>query len=70
MISWTWIITIASLIGTILNIKKNNACFIIWLFTNTLWTIIDYEAGLYSQATLQLVYVGLALWGIKEWKKK
>jgi len=69
MNEWTWIITIASLTGTVLNIKKNKACFIIWLFTNALWTLIDYEAGLYSQATLQLVYVVLALWGIYEWKK-
>jgi len=70
MISWTWLLTILSLTGTILNIKKKKVCFIIWTITNSLWTIVDFNAGLYSQAMLQFVYVGLAIWGIIEWRKK
>ncbi len=32
-----WIITILSIIGVILNIRKNRLCFRIWLITNACW---------------------------------
>lgn len=64
-----WIVTGASIIGTILNIKKQRICFIIWLFTNSLWMIYDYSVGSYAQSALFMVYVGLAVWGITEWRK-
>ena len=65
-----WIVTGASLIGTILNIKKKPVCFIIWFFTNSLWMIYDFSIGSYAQAALFTVYTGLAIWGIIEWRKK
>ena len=65
-----WLITIFSLIGTILNIKKKRICFWIWLFTNATWCVYDFRIGAYAQSALFLVYTGLALWGIVEWRKK
>jgi len=66
----TWIITIFSLIGVVLNIYKNKYCFIIWAFTNFAWMIIDYIYGLYAQSALFLIYFILALWGLYKWKKE
>ena len=66
----TWIITLLSIIGVILNIKKNKYCFIIWACTNFTWMMVDFHAGLYAQAFLFLVYFVLALWGIYEWRKR
>jgi nicotinamide riboside transporter PnuC len=66
---WTWIITGASLIGTVLNARKNIKCFYIWLGSNSAWAIYDFTIGEYSQAALFAIYVGLAIYGIREWKK-
>ena len=68
--SWTWAITIASIIGTEANIYKKKWCFIIWLFTNSIWMIIDFKAGLYAQAFLFAIYVLLAVWGLWQWSRE
>ena len=65
---WTWAITLASIIGTVANIYQKRYCFIIWLFSNGIWLIIDFRAGLYSQAFLFGVYVLLAVWGLYQWR--
>ncbi len=65
-----WIVTGASIVGTILNIKKMRACFYIWLVTNSLWCIYDFMVGSYAQSALFLVYVSLAVWGIISWKER
>ena len=66
----TWIITVMSIIGVILNIRKNKICFVIWTFTNFSWMCIDFYHGLYSQAFLFAVYFILSLYGLWEWSRK
>lgn len=63
-----WIVTIASLVGVVLNIKKKRLCFIVWLCTNSLWCIYDFYIKSYAQSLLFLIYVGLAIYGIYEWR--
>ena len=36
----TWFLTAISLIGTVLNIRKDILCFYIWLIGDILWTFI------------------------------
>ena len=67
--NFTWIITIMSVIGVVLNIKKKRACFYIWAITNASWAVIDFWQGLPAQGTLFVIYFVLALWGIREWRK-
>ena len=66
----TWIITIFSIIGVVLNIYKNKTCFIIWAFTNFCWMIVDFINGIYAQAFLMFIYFLLAIWGLYKWKKE
>jgi nicotinamide riboside transporter PnuC len=68
--NWTWLITIASIIGTVANIKKQRWCFYIWVATNALWAIVNLIIGLYSAAFLFTVYTGLAIWGIISWRRQ
>jgi nicotinamide riboside transporter PnuC len=70
MVYVEWSLMLASLVGVILNIRKHRGCFFIWAGTNFGWTILDYRAGLYGQATLFTIYFFLALWGIWEWRHK
>ena len=48
---WTWIITLASIVGVVANIHRRRWCFWVWLCTNSLWMVIDFVAGLYAQAS-------------------
>ncbi len=65
---WTWVITMASIVGVIANIKKKRWCFYVWAITNAAWVVINIIIGLYSAATLFAVYFVLAVWGLYEWK--
>ena len=65
----SWITTAICLLGTILNVKKLNTCFYLWLIGNILWLCIDIHNGLWSRAILDIVQGVLAVWGIIEWRK-
>lgn len=67
---YSWIVTLLSLTGVILNIYKIRYCFYIWLFTNGFWCIFDFVNGLYSQSFLFFIYFILAIYGIIKWSKK
>lgn len=68
MIFFTWLLTILSLVGVVLNIRRRRECFFVWAGTNASWAVVDYNAGLYAQAALFAVYFTTALWGIWEWR--
>ena len=65
--SWTWILTALSIVGTVLNIRKKRSGFVLWAFCNFAWALVDFEAGLASQAALFGAYFVLALWGWVSW---
>ena len=64
----TWCVTALSIVGTVLNIKKQKCCFAIWCATNGFWAVYDFIIGAYAQAALFAVYLGLSLWGLWEWR--
>ena len=66
----TILLTVASLIGVVLNIKKRRECFYIWAVTNAAWTFVDYHQGVPAQAVLFFVYFLLSVWGIWAWRKE
>lgn len=65
----SWVTTAICLLGTILNVKKLNTCFYLWLIGNILWLCVDIYNGLWSRAILDIVQGVLAGWGIIEWRK-
>jgi len=67
---WHWPLVAGSLIGVVLNIRHDRRCFVVWTITNAIWCGVDWWAGIYSQAALQAVYCGLAVWGLIEWSRK
>lgn len=62
-----WILTAGSIVGVVLNIRGDRNGFLIWIFTNTAWVIIDLAMGIPEQAALFAVYSGLAVWGYIKW---
>ena len=65
-----WLLTLLSLIGVILNIRKRRECFAVWAVSNGSWAVIDYRAGLPEQSVLFAIYFLLALWGLYAWSCK
>ena len=65
-----WLVTIASLIGTVANIHKRRWCFGVWAFTNAAWAIYDVHKGAHAQAALQAVYFGLSVYGLRKWRDR
>lgn len=65
-----WLVTVASIIGTVANIYQRRWCFGVWMGTNLAWAAFDAWIGAYAQATLQAVYAGLAVWGLVQWAAK
>ena len=66
----TWILTILSLIGVVLNTHQDRRCFYIWIVTNTSWAVVDFYKGIYAQATMFILYLLLSIWGLYKWKHK
>jgi len=64
-----WIVTGASLIGTVANVYKKTWCFWVWIPTNVLWVIYDIWIGADAQGALMATYVVLAILGWCEWRK-
>lgn len=64
-----WSLVAASLTGVVLNIRRRRECFYVWMVTNSLWCGVDVWHGIWSQAILQALYVGLAIWGLIEWNR-
>jgi nicotinamide riboside transporter PnuC len=67
---YLYLLTVLSIVGTILNIKKRRSGFILWALTNFIWMIVDFRAGLPAQGVLFGVYCVLALWGLWAWRRR
>lgn len=65
----TWILTILSLTGSFLNVKKKIACFYLWSIGEVCWFVLDVSNHTYGRAFLDLTQLAFALWGIREWKE-
>lgn len=66
----TWAATVVCLTGTVLNVKMNILCFYLWCLGNILWLTYDCSMDLYNRATLDVVQLALAIWGIVSWNEK
>ncbi len=64
----TWILTTASIAGVVLNIWKNEYCFLVWIFTNATWAVIDFKKRIPAQGILFTIYFMLAIWGFIQWR--
>lgn len=65
--SWLWIVTIAAVVGNVLNIYRSRWCFVVWALTNVCFFTHNVMIGEYAQAALFMVYFGLSVWGWVAW---
>lgn len=67
---FSWIVAGAALAATVLNVRKDWRCFLIWTATNSYWAVYDAMNGLYAQATLFVAYLLLSLAGLWKWRSE
>ena len=65
-----WTLTVLSIIGAILNIKKRRSGFAVYTVANIGWIAVNIYYGIYAQAALFVVFTGLSTWGWIEWGHK
>ena len=64
-----WLTAAASLVGVVLNVRRQRACFWVFMGTSAVWTTADLLHGLPQQAAVQAAYFGLAVWGVHRWRR-
>jgi nicotinamide riboside transporter PnuC len=69
MIILWWLTAILSVIGSVLNVRKNRLCFIFWLISNALWIIENIITHSYYQLPMWITYMAISIWGIIAWRK-
>ncbi|HBA73412.1 MAG TPA: hypothetical protein DCZ63_14850 [Geobacter sp.] len=70
MTAITWVLTILSIIGVILNTYQDRRCFYIWIVTNASWAVVDFSKGIHAQAAMFTLYLCLSIWGLYKWRHK
>ena len=65
-----YIITAASIVGTVANSFGKRWCFIVWGITNAFWIGYNIAIGSYAQALLYAFNLVMALVGFIEWGNK
>ena len=71
MSDWVlWGVSLLTICGSILNIKKINLCFWIWSVCNVFWLVFDIINGTYARAVLDVINLSTSIWGIIEWHKQ
>ncbi len=62
-----WLLTALSIIGTLYNLQKRAAGWVIWTISNAGWIAAFAMKGLLAEATLFSVYLVLSVYGIFKW---
>ena len=50
-----------------LAIKQNILCWIGWILSSSLYIYVMYSADLYMEAMLQIFYIGMGIYGWRQW---
>ena len=69
LIAVSWIITSVSVLGAVLNARKDIKGFYIWLGANTGWIAYNIVIGEYALAVLFVVYNVICVYGIRQWRR-
>ena len=64
---YEWILTGLSILGTIYNLQKHVAGWVIWTIANLGWVAIFFSKGMMAEAFLFSVYLLLSIYGIFKW---
>jgi nicotinamide riboside transporter PnuC len=61
--------TVLAVAGTLLNNQRRRACFYIWIAANLLTVWIHVDAGIWSLAARDAIFIAPAVDGLRRWRK-
>ena len=65
----SWLAFIITIIGIYLNAEKSIWCWPLGIVSCILWAIVAIQGGLVALFVLQLVLLGMNVYGWKRWSK-
>ncbi len=64
----SWALAASAVTGAILNARKDIKGFYVWIAGNIGWVTYNIYIGEYALAALFVVYTGVSIYGIRQWK--
>lgn len=64
---YEWILTGLSILGTLFNLQKRAAGWVIWSIANLGWIVVFLGREMMAEAFLFAVYLVLSVYGIFKW---
>lgn len=64
-----WAATILSVVGAIFNANQLIHGFYVWSLANILWILFALKHKHYGLLVMNLVFLGINIWGISTWWK-
>ncbi len=65
-----WGFSIFNIFGTLLNINKVPASYLIWSLCNVFWLVLDVYNGVFSRACLDVANLTTSVAGFLVWSRK
>ena len=65
----SWVATIVAIGGTLLNIRKNRVCFVLWGTSNIVFIGINVYSGQWAYVALFTFNLATAIIGYRAWGK-
>lgn len=65
-----YIVTAASIVGTVANSLQRRWCFYVWICTNAFWCVFNAVHGSYAQALLYAFNFAMAILGLIKWRQR
>lgn len=66
--SWLWVSM--AIAGAVLNAHRRIEGFYLWIASNTGLIVHNFSIGQVSQAILFIVFTGISIHGIRNWRRK
>ncbi|NLX60466.1 MAG: nicotinamide mononucleotide transporter [Phycisphaerae bacterium] len=67
---YAYAIFAVALSGTILNVRKDRRCWPLWIASNAASAVYLAGQGVWTQAALQTIFLGVSLWGWRAWRAR
>lgn len=60
---YAWVAALICIAGTVVNVWRINACFVLWFIGEVMWAVFDWRSGLVSRLMLDILGIALAALG-------
>ncbi|MGA0856463.1 MAG: nicotinamide mononucleotide transporter family protein, partial [Burkholderiaceae bacterium] len=66
---WEWVGAALGLVGVVLGIRQHLWAWWFFAASSLIYLWLYWTVGLYGQVLLMTVFIGLSLWGLRDWSQ-